>query len=111
MTNKNGMPLLMKGFFWEGAPPTEVADRLFESIPKYLLRLMHVRLTKDIAEADKELLEALTKKGFRLNFNDDGSGFLMKAYERGGGYYLGGVSFSLLCFLRIMTLYNGTMGH
>ena len=36
-----------------------------------------------------ELLEGLQKKGFRIDFNYDGSGFLMKAYERGGGYYLG----------------------
>lgn len=89
MTNKNGMPRLMKGFYWEGCPPVDIADRFFHSIPLNLLRLMHVRLTQDIAEADKELLDALTKKGFRIDFNYDGSGFLMKAYERGGGYYLG----------------------
>lgn len=89
MTNKEGMPRLMKGFYWEGSPPTEIADRLFHSIPFPVMRQMHTRLTQDIAEADKELLEALTKKGFRLDYNYDGSGFLMKAYERGGGYYLG----------------------
>ena len=37
----------------------------------------------------RELLDGLRGSGFRLNFGDDGSGFLMKAWERGGGYYLG----------------------
>ncbi|THG94933.1 hypothetical protein EW145_g8052 [Phellinidium pouzarii] len=88
MSTKNGMPRLFKGFFWEGAPPTEVADRIWASYPNNVLRLMHQRVTRDIAEDDKELLAALKKRGFRVDFGTDGSGFLMKAYERGGGYYL-----------------------
>ncbi|EJD04564.1 FAD/NAD-binding domain-containing protein [Fomitiporia mediterranea MF3/22] len=88
MSNKEGMPRLMKDFYWEGCPPTDVADLLYHSQPNHLLRMIHMRVTKDIADADRELLEGLEKRGFRINFGDDGSGFLMKAWERGGGYYL-----------------------
>ncbi|KAI5122701.1 hypothetical protein M0805_009754 [Coniferiporia weirii] len=88
MSTKKGMPLLFKDFFWEGAPPTDIADRLWASHPNKVLRLIHQRVTSDIAEADKELLAGLEKRGFRLDYGDDGSGFLMKAYERAGGYYL-----------------------
>ncbi|KAL5534810.1 hypothetical protein ACEPAG_1274 [Sanghuangporus baumii] len=88
MSTKEGMPRLMKGTYCEGGPPTDIADLVYHSYPNNLLRLLHARITKDIAEADKELLEGLQGRGFRLNFGDDGSGFLMKAWERGGGYYL-----------------------
>ena len=37
----------------------------------------------------RQLLDGLRGRGFRLNFGDDGSGFLIKCWERGGGYYLG----------------------
>lgn len=41
------------GFYWEGCPPTEVADLVFHSYPNHVMRLMHTRLTKDIADADR----------------------------------------------------------
>ena len=37
----------------------------------------------------RELLDGLVKKGYKLNFGPDDSGFLFLALERGGGYYLG----------------------
>lgn len=41
------------GFYWEGAPPTDIADLTYHSYPNNLLRLIHMRITRDIAEADK----------------------------------------------------------
>ncbi|EGO00177.1 hypothetical protein SERLA73DRAFT_52761 [Serpula lacrymans var. lacrymans S7.3] len=89
MTTKEGMPrLLCMSIYWDGGPPTEIADRINASYPNYLLKLMHVRVTKDIAEADKVLLYGLQKRGFKLTFGVDDSGFLLLAFEKSGGYYL-----------------------
>jgi cation diffusion facilitator CzcD-associated flavoprotein CzcO len=52
MTNKNGMPRLLFPLYNETIP-TDVADRLNASFPNHLLKLVHQRVTKDIAEADK----------------------------------------------------------
>ena len=44
-------------------------------------RLGHARVV------DQPLLDALEKKGFRLNFGEDGTGWQFKYLTRGGGYY------------------------
>lgn len=88
MTNKEGMPRLMKGTYWEGGPPTDVADLIDNSMPILYRKMVHKRITKDIAEADKELLDGLHKVGFKTNMGIDGSGFLILAMLRLGGYYL-----------------------
>lgn len=91
--------------FWEGGPPTDIADRVNASYPHDLLRLMHQRVTKETAEADKcvtgyfsrhlterrsrELLDGLHKRGFKTTLGDDDAGFLLMAWSKGGGYYLG----------------------
>ena len=41
------------GLHWEGGPPTEIADIISSSFPNNLTRLLHVRVTKEIADADK----------------------------------------------------------
>eukprot|EP00753_Platysulcus_tardus_P018884 PLAT7028.1.p1 GENE.PLAT7028.1~~PLAT7028.1.p1 ORF type:complete len:650 (-),score=-151.71 PLAT7028.1:131-2080(-) len=88
MSTKNGMPKLLGELYSETAPPTEIADRINASYPNPLMKLMHQRVTKDIAEADKELLNGLQKRGFKLGWGEDGSGFLYLAWKRAGGYYL-----------------------
>ncbi|KAG2090630.1 uncharacterized protein F5147DRAFT_787192 [Suillus discolor] len=87
MSTREGMPRLM-AIFWEGGPPTDVADRVNASYPNSLLKLVHQRVTKDIADADKELLDGLRKRGFKTTLGDDDSGFLLMAWNKGGGYYL-----------------------
>ncbi|TFK48074.1 FAD/NAD(P)-binding domain-containing protein [Heliocybe sulcata] len=88
MTTKRGMPLLLGSLYSETAPPTDTADRINASFPNPLMKLMHQRVTRDIAEADKELLDGLQKAGFKLGWGEDGSGFLYLAWKRAGGYYL-----------------------
>ncbi|KAG2078548.1 FAD/NAD(P)-binding domain-containing protein [Suillus decipiens] len=87
MSTKEGMPRLMS-IFWEGGPPTDVADRINASYPNSFLKLMHQRVTKDIADADKELLEGLRKRGFKTTLGDDDSGLMFMLWDKLGGYYL-----------------------
>ncbi|KAA1476299.1 FAD/NAD-P-binding domain-containing protein [Dentipellis sp. KUC8613] len=75
-------------FYREGGPPTEIGDLLNASYPNHLMHLVHQRKTREIAEADKETLDGLRKVGFKLGWGHDGSGFLMLAWTRSGGYYL-----------------------
>ncbi|EGO00145.1 hypothetical protein SERLA73DRAFT_107137 [Serpula lacrymans var. lacrymans S7.3] len=87
MTTKEGGPRLF-ALFWEGSPPTDIADRINASYPNHLLKLMHQRVSRDIAEADKELLDGLRARGFKLSMGDEGSGCLILAWTKAGGYYL-----------------------
>ncbi|KAG6374832.1 FAD/NAD(P)-binding domain-containing protein [Boletus reticuloceps] len=86
MSTKEGMPRQM-ALYWEGGPPTDVADRVNASYPAHVAKLVHQRVTKDIAEADKELLDGLRRVGFKLTFGEDGSGFFRLAFNKAGGYY------------------------
>ncbi|TCD62522.1 hypothetical protein EIP91_006771 [Steccherinum ochraceum] len=88
MTTKEGSPRLMKPLYWQGAPPSEYADRIANATPIYFNKLVAQRQTADIAEADKVLLDGLKRVGYNLNMGDDGSGFLFLALKRAGGYYL-----------------------
>ncbi|CCL99977.1 uncharacterized protein FIBRA_02002 [Fibroporia radiculosa] len=87
MTTKEGMPRVFRDY-WEGAAPTDIADRLSNSLPIKLQKEIAKRSTIAIARADKELLEGLHKVGFKYHFGVDDSGFLHMAFTRGGGYYL-----------------------
>jgi hypothetical protein len=50
----------------------------------------------------RELLDGLTKKGFKITFGEEGSGFLVLANSRAGGYYLG-ISLPYIAFLWHLT--------
>ncbi|KAH7888534.1 FAD/NAD(P)-binding domain-containing protein [Phlebopus sp. FC_14] len=87
MSTKEGMPRYL-GLFWEGGPPTDIADRVNASYPNKLVKLLHQRVAKDVADADKELLDGLRRVGFKLTLGPDDSGFVILAWEKAGGYYL-----------------------
>jgi len=42
-----------------------------------------------IEKRSRELLEGLKKRGFKTTLGEDDSGFLLMAWNKGGGYYLG----------------------
>ncbi|KAJ7490350.1 hypothetical protein B0H11DRAFT_2010164 [Mycena galericulata] len=88
MTTKNGFRILMDGVYSENAPPTDIADRLNASYPNRLTELLAPRKTLDIAEADKDLLDGLRKRGFRLDLGYKNAGFSLAVWESAGGYYL-----------------------
>ena len=92
----------------EGGPPVEVADLINASFPNHLMKQMHKMAMLHIIESDKsvtvhcrgffrydsfffgrEILEGLQRVGFKINYGEDGSGFLMLVLKRAGGYYIG----------------------
>ena len=98
------------GLYYEGGPPPDVADRINASFPNYLQKPLHRRIVVDIENEDRsvlcpsarhpwgrnespvptrETLDGLRRVGFRLNTGIDGSGFLLLAWSKAGGYYFG----------------------
>lgn len=62
-------------------------DLIATSMPLALAKRSHVLMTEQSKELDKTLLEALARRGFRLDFGDGGTGWQFKYLTRGGGYY------------------------
>jgi putative flavoprotein involved in K+ transport len=67
--------------------PFEDLDLIAISSPYPIYRRSHQQLTKKNAEADRELLDGLRRRGFRLTSGPDGSGWQIMYQNRGGGYY------------------------
>lgn len=65
----------------------EDKDLLATSFPYPVYRRAHQRMTRMNAHADRAMLEGLEKRGFRLSFGDDGTGWQFLYQNRGGGYY------------------------
>jgi putative flavoprotein involved in K+ transport len=72
---------------YDEGPPLEDCDLITTSIPLSVARKSHIRLTEQARKFDQPLLEALARKGFRLDFGEDGTGWQFKYLTRGGGYY------------------------
>ncbi|KAH9947038.1 FAD/NAD-P-binding domain-containing protein [Amylocystis lapponica] len=88
MSTRLGMPRIVGRLYWEGLQPVEIADRLNASMPTDVVKLIWQRITDEIIEEDKELLDGLRKVGFKLYKGKDDTGFIYLAMTRGGGYYL-----------------------
>jgi cation diffusion facilitator CzcD-associated flavoprotein CzcO len=67
--------------------PFEDLDLLATSFPFPIYKRSHQQLTKRNADADKELLDGLRKRGFRLTSGPEGEGWQIMYGNRGGGYY------------------------
>jgi len=65
----------------------EDCDLLATSFPYPIYARAHQRMTKMNAEADRDLLEGLKKRGFKLTSGPDGTGWQIMYQNRGGGYY------------------------
>jgi putative flavoprotein involved in K+ transport len=72
---------------YDEGPPLDDCDLIATSMPFALVRKSHIALTAQGRTLDKELLDGLTRKGFKLDFGADGSGWQFKYLSRGGGYY------------------------
>jgi cation diffusion facilitator CzcD-associated flavoprotein CzcO len=62
-------------------------DLIAASMPLVLARRSHMMLTEQSRNLDKELLDGLTRVGFKLDYGDGGTGWQFKYLTRGGGYY------------------------
>ena len=67
--------------------PFEDLDLLATSFPFAVYRRSHQRITAMNREADCELLEGLQRRGFRLYFGPEDTGWQIMYQQRGGGYY------------------------
>jgi thioredoxin reductase len=72
---------------YDEGPSLEDCDLITMSVPIPLAKKSHVMLTEQAKKLDQKLLDALTGKGFKLDFGDDGTGWQFKYLTRGGGYY------------------------
>ena len=72
---------------YDEGPPLEDCDLITMSIPLPLARKSHVALTEQAKQLDRELLEGLERRGFKLDFGEEGTGWQFKYLTRGGGYY------------------------
>ena len=77
---------LVYSLYGEG-PPLEDCDLITASIPLKLSRQSHKLATEHARDLDRELLERLERKGFKLCFGEDGTGWQFMYLTRGGGYY------------------------
>jgi cation diffusion facilitator CzcD-associated flavoprotein CzcO len=77
---------LVYSLYSEG-PPLEDCDLITTSVPLALSRRAHQIATAHAKELDRPLLEALERRGFRLDDGDEGTGWQFKYLTRGGGYY------------------------
>lgn len=67
--------------------PFDDCDLLATSFPYPALQRSYQISTAKGREVDKELLDKLDARGFRLHFGEDETGFQMMYLRRGGGYY------------------------
>jgi cation diffusion facilitator CzcD-associated flavoprotein CzcO len=72
---------------YDEGPPLEDCDLITTSMPLSLARKSHIAITEQAKALDRELLDALARKGFKLDYGDDGTGWQFKYLTRGGGYY------------------------
>jgi Pyridine nucleotide-disulphide oxidoreductase len=77
---------LVYSLYSEG-PPLEDCDLITASVPLALARKTHQLATENAKNLDKELLDRLERKGFRLCFGEDNTGWQFMYLTRGGGYY------------------------
>ena len=72
---------------YDEAIPFEDLDLLAIASPFPVYRRAHQRITAANREADRTLLDGLQRRGFRLYFGPDDTGWQIMYQQRGGGYY------------------------
>jgi Pyridine nucleotide-disulphide oxidoreductase len=77
---------LVYGLYSEG-PPLEDCDLITVSVPLAVSKRTHQLATAHAKELDREILERLEHKGFRLTDGEDGTGWQFMYLTKGGGYY------------------------
>jgi cation diffusion facilitator CzcD-associated flavoprotein CzcO len=88
LSQKNGIPLYHGSLYSESGPPVDVADLLAHSVPLRFALQLSPFTTRQLAEADAELLSGLERAGFRTTLGPGDMGLPWMTYERAGGYYI-----------------------
>jgi putative flavoprotein involved in K+ transport len=86
ITNCDPSAQLVYSLYSEG-PSLEDCDLITASVPLELARKAHKLATQHAKRLDKDLLDRLQQKGFRLCDGEDGTGWQFMYLTRGGGYY------------------------
>src|SRR5207245_6953562 len=63
-------------------------DLIATSMPTPLAKKTHMMLTEQSKELDKELLDGLSRVGFKLDYGEAGQGWQYHYLRRGRGHYL-----------------------
>jgi hypothetical protein len=77
---------LVYGLYSEG-PSLEDCDLITASVPLAVSRRTHQLATAHAKALDRDILERLERKGFRLTDGEDGTGWQFMYLTKGGGYY------------------------
>ncbi len=67
---------------------TERADMIFAATPFRLMPQGQIEIYREIRKRDAAFYERLQKSGFQIDFGEDESGLMMKAFRTGSGYYI-----------------------
>src|SRR6201995_3894376 len=62
-------------------------DLIATSMPLSVAKKSHQAITDRSKELDRDVLDGLRKKGFKLDYGENGTGWQFKYLTRGGGYY------------------------
>jgi putative flavoprotein involved in K+ transport len=62
-------------------------DLIATSMPLSVAKKSHQAITDRSKDLDKDLLDGLRTKGFKLDYGENGTGWQFKYLTRGGGYY------------------------
>ena len=77
---------LVYALYSEG-PPLEDCDLITASVPLAVSRRVHRLATAHAKSLDRDILQRLDAKGFRLTDGEDGTGWQFMYLTKGGGYY------------------------
>ncbi|MFZ0601273.1 MAG: NAD(P)/FAD-dependent oxidoreductase [Roseiarcus sp.] len=67
---------------------TDNADLAFAATPFCLMPRGQIAVYKEVRRRDAAFYDRLAKSGFQLDFGEDESGLMMKAFRTGSGYYI-----------------------
>jgi putative flavoprotein involved in K+ transport len=67
---------------------TDKADLIFASTPFRLMPQGQIPIYEEVRRRDAAFYARLAKTGFQLDFGEDESGLMMKAFRTGSGYYI-----------------------
>lgn len=79
---------LVHSVYYEEDLPLEDCDMIAAASSYPLLVRSYQAAVEKMKQVDKDLLDGLTARGFKLDWGDDNTGHQMKFRRRHGGYYL-----------------------